>query len=141
MHKGHKALLERAFQTGEKVFVGVTSDDFVARAGKRVDNDFELRKKELVSYLETAYPRRDFEITKLEQSFGPGMFTAGMEAIAVSAETAERVEAANKKRIELGLPELKIEVVSMILADDGKRISSTRIRAKEIDGEGRTLKK
>lgn len=139
MHKGHKALLDRAFQTGEKVFVGVTADDFVAKVGKRIDNDFERRKKELVSYLETAYPGRDFEITKLEQSFGPGMFTTDIEAIAVSAETAERVESANKRRMEMGIPELKIEIVPMILAADGRRISSTRIRAKEIDEEGRTL--
>jgi len=56
-------------------------------------------------------------------------------------ETFPAVESANRKRRELGLPDLKVEVIPMTLADDDTRISSTRIRAGEVDSEGHVLKK
>lgn len=139
IHKGHRALLKRAFDTGEKVFIGITADDFVASAGKKILHNFDFRKKQLEHFLKKNYPNRDYVITKLETSFGPGMFTSEIEAIVVSTETAPRVPYANSKRRELGLPDLKIEVVPMIMAVDKDRISSTRIRAGEIDTEGNLL--
>jgi pantetheine-phosphate adenylyltransferase len=139
IHKGHRALLKRAFDTGEKVFIGVTSDDFVKASGKTILNDFETRKKQLQNYLARDFPDRKYEITKLVRNFGPGMFTRDIQAIVVSSETAPRVAEANQRRRELGLEDLKVEQVEMIAAEDGKRISSTRIRSGEIDGEGNLL--
>jgi cytidyltransferase-like protein len=138
IHKGHKALIARAFETGEKVFIGLTSDHFV-RPGKKIDHDFSYRKSQLRRYLDETYPKRKYEITKLDKKFGKGMYTKEIRAIAVSAETRSSVEEVNLKRREMGLPDLKIEVIDMVLAEDGKRISSTRIRSREIDSEGRTL--
>jgi pantetheine-phosphate adenylyltransferase len=140
IHRGHRALLKRAFETGEKVFIGVTSDEFVRASKKTIMHDFESRRKQLENYLAKEYPRRDYEISKLQKSFGPGMFTRSIEAIVVSSETASRVEEANKKRRKLGLEDLKIEEIPMILAQDNDRISSTRIRSGEIDAEGNILK-
>jgi pantetheine-phosphate adenylyltransferase len=88
--------------------------------------------------LETRFPGREFAITELTQSFGPGIFTSEVQAIAASSETAERVEEANKRRRELGLPDLKIEIIPMVLAHDGEKISSTRIRNSEIDEQGKS---
>ena len=82
------------------------------------------------------YPDRKYLITKLESRFGAGIFTKDIEAIVVSAETLPSVESANLKRVQSGLPEMKVEVVPMIVAQNGSRISSTRIRAGEIDEEG-----
>ena len=141
IHKGHRALLKRAFETAHKVYIGITSDDYVKTSGKTIQHDFETRKTHVQNYLEKEYPMREFEITKLEKSFGPGMFTKDIEAIAVSSETSPRVPEANEKRRELGLLDLKIEVVPMILAKDKNRISSTRIRSGEIDVEGNLLPK
>ena len=31
LHRGHKALLEKAFDVGEKVIIGLSSDSFVTR--------------------------------------------------------------------------------------------------------------
>ena len=136
IHKGHRKLLERAFETGEKVYVGLTSDEFVKDAGKKILHPFEERKLQLQAFLDKNYPSRKYEITKLASRFGPGIFTGEIEALVVSTETLSSVESANVKRRELGLGDLKVEVVSMILADDGDRISSTRIRMHEIDDEG-----
>ncbi len=136
IHKGHRMLLERAFETGEKVFIGLTTDEFVANTGKQIEHDFTFRKKQLELYLKGEYRGRDFVITNLESSFGPGMFTSEIEAIVVSTETQDRVSYANERRRTLGLSDLKIEIIPMVLAEDGKKISSTRIRAHEIDYNG-----
>lgn len=140
IHKGHRALIRKAFETGEKVFIGLTTDEFAASAGKKITHDFESRKKELKVFLDRTFPGREYAITRLEKNFGPGMFTSDIEAIVVSTETQGRVPRANEKRRELGLADLKVEVIPLILADDGDRISSTRIRAREIDPDGRSLR-
>ena len=141
IHRGHKELLARAFETGEFVFIGLTSDAFAAKEGKKVSQDFEERKKNLENYLDATFPNRRYEISKLEDRFGPAIFSDKIDAIAVSVETQPAVDAANRKRQEMGLPKLKVEVVPMTMADDGTKISSTRIRAGEIDIEGRIIGK
>jgi pantetheine-phosphate adenylyltransferase len=141
IHKGHKQLLARAFETGDSVFIGLTSDEFARSTGKKVQQSYEERKKALEKFLKEKYPGRSYEISKLEDRFGPGIFTDRIDAIAVSTETLPAVESANKKRRELRLPDLKVEVVPMTLAEDDTRISSTRIRAGEIDPEGHVLKR
>lgn len=141
IHKGHRSLLQRAFQTGEKVYIGLTSDDFARTTGKNIEHTFDQRKGQLREFLEHNYPMRNYEITKLESRFGPGIFTEEIQALVVSTETSSSVESANRRRRELRLPDLKVEVVPMILADDGSRISSTRIRSHEIDSEGHLVEK
>jgi cytidyltransferase-like protein len=140
IHKGHEKLLERAFQVGKKVYIGLTTDVFVAREGKKIDQSFKERKKQLEVFIGSKFPNREYEITKLEQRFGPGMFTDQIGAIVVSTETLPSVEPANRRRRELGLPDLKVEEVSMVVAEDGSKISSTRIRSGEINSEGHVLK-
>jgi len=54
----------------------------------------------------------------------------------VSDETSFQGEILNKLRKEKNLPEVAIIVVPIILAKDGDRISSSRIRNSEIDVDG-----
>ncbi|MGI0090909.1 MAG: phosphopantetheine adenylyltransferase [Nitrososphaerales archaeon] len=140
IHRGHRKLLERAFGTGKSVVIGLMSDAFVASSGKKIQHDYDFRKEELARFLEKAYPNRKYTITKLEARFGPSIFTKDIDAIVVSTETMPTVESANKRRRESGLAEMQVEVVPMIMADDNDRISSTRVRAGEIDPEGHLKK-
>ena len=39
IHAGHRRLLEKSFEVGEEVVIGLTSDEFVAKMGKRPDYD------------------------------------------------------------------------------------------------------
>ena len=55
-------------------------------------------------------------------------------------ETAYQGDVLNKLRIERGLAPVQVIVVPMILAQDGIRISSTRIRSSEIDPQGNLIK-
>ena len=46
IHAGHIALLSKAFEVGDKVIIGVTSDEFV-RGKKRINHDFSRRAANL----------------------------------------------------------------------------------------------
>jgi pantetheine-phosphate adenylyltransferase len=137
LHKGHRSLLEKAFECGEKVIIGVTTDTFLSKLGKTAHNRYEERVKRLREYLLTKYPAERFEIQPLDDYFGPGIYREEVEALVASAETASRVEIANRRRVEMGLKPLEVVVVDMVLAEDGKPISSSRIRMGVIDAEGR----
>ncbi|MHB1908890.1 MAG: phosphopantetheine adenylyltransferase [Nitrososphaerales archaeon] len=139
IHKGHRALLDRAFETATRVLIGVTSDQFVKESGKVIHHSFQERVEKLEAFLSDKYPSRDYLITKLEKTYGPGVYTKQVEAIVVSTETLPKVEEANKTRRKMGLPDLKTEIVQMVMAKDESRISSTRIRRGEIDSEGNLL--
>jgi len=140
IHAGHRKLLERSFQVGDEVVIGLTSDEFVARLGKKPDHGYEKRKAELGSFIEQRFPGRKFHIAKLNDYFGPGIASSEVEALVASPETSRRLALANKLRAEKGFPPLKLVTVEWIDADDGRRISSTRIRKGEIDPEGKLLR-
>ena len=71
IHKGHMALLDKAFSISSKVIIGLTSDSFVKKIGKNVINNYETRHASLFSTIEKNFPGKSFEISKLENDFGP----------------------------------------------------------------------
>lgn len=137
IHKGHRELFSRAFELGENVLIGVTTDEFVKELGKKVANEFKIRVEHLRDYLDETFDEKDFQIVPLKEYFGVQIFAYDVEAIVTSPETLERVEKFNKERERLGFKGLQIITVEFVLADDGKKISSSRIRKGEIDQEGR----
>lgn len=137
IHAGHRRLLERSFEVGDEVVIGLTSDEFLARVGKTPDNPYDRREAELRRYLEEYYPRRKYLIAKLYDYFGPGIVDGGVEALVASPETAPRVKDANELRRERGFPPLALVTIGWVKAEDGAPISSTRIRRGEVDTEGR----
>lgn len=136
IHKGHKALLTEAFRIGKKVVIGVPSDQFIKKLGKTPKNLYSIRVENLKKYLDEKYLGR-YQVTSLDDYFGPSIYDGSVEAIIVSEETEIRVELANKERVNRGFKPLEKIVVKILLAEDGKPISTTRIRTGEIDEEGR----
>jgi pantetheine-phosphate adenylyltransferase len=141
LHAGHKRLLEKSFEVGEVVIIGVTSDEFAIKTGKKPDFSYEERVDQLESYLKERFPERKYVIPKLYDHFGPGIASPDVEAIVVSSETIAKVSLANKLRAEKGYPPLEIVAIDYVLAEDGVPISSTRIRMGEIDTKGKLRKK
>ncbi len=141
IHRGHVALLSMSFEVGETVLIGVTSDAFALREGKRPDQSYRERVGRLRALIRKWFPGRRYLLAKLDDYFGPGIASPDVEAIVVSRETAKRVSIANALREAKGYPPLEVVVVDFILAEDSQPISSTRIRNGEIDTEGRLLKR
>ncbi len=140
VHKGHLSLLKKAFSISSKVIIGLTSDELAAKRGKKVLNDYSKRKEMLEKIIHENFAGSDFEISKLDNEFGPAVLEGDVEALVVSEETEYQGDRLNKLRQERNLPKVDVIVVPMVLADDGIRISTTRIKNAEITQEGEEKK-
>ncbi|MDS0219896.1 pantetheine-phosphate adenylyltransferase [Haloarcula sp. S1AR25-5A] len=155
IHNGHRALLHKAFQTASHdgpgdghVIVGLTSpglatetrsesahaDQLGAYDDRRNALDAELRE------LREAYTA-SYEILQLEDTQGPAATRADVNALVASpeAKAQRRAHQLNQRRRDAGLQPLEIHTPPFVVAEDGTRISSTRIRNGEIDVHGRLL--
>ncbi len=72
----------------------------------------------------------------MENDFGPAVIEGSVQALVVSEETRNKGSILNELRTKRGLPLVKVIVVQMVLAKDGKTISTTRIKNSEIDDAG-----
>tara|TARA_B100001750_G_scaffold43532_1_gene31774 strand:+ start:101 stop:562 length:462 start_codon:yes stop_codon:yes gene_type:complete len=138
IHAGHIALLDKGFSISEKVIIGLTSDELAEKKGKKLVNSFQIRYSTLESLLKEKFPRSLFEIVELDNDFGPAVIDGNVNALVVSEETRSKGQLLNKLRLEQGQSPVTIIIVPMILAKDGSRISTTRIRNSEIDVHGNT---
>ena len=139
IHKGHIKLLSEAFLISDKVIIGLTGDEFASKKGKKLQNNYNQRFETLVKIIENNFPKSSFEISKLDNDFGPAVLEKEVQALVVSDETANQGDVLNQLRAEKDMPPVEVVVVPMVLAKDGDRISTTRIRNKEIDDEGNML--
>ena len=139
IHHGHITLLSTAFDISEKVIIGLTSDEFVQKKGKNPIHKYDERLKNLTSIIFKKFPNSYFEISQLQNDFGPAVFEKEVQALVVSDETKNQGNILNKLRTERNLSPVEIIVVPMTLAKDGRRISTTRIKNSEIDSDGNLL--
>ena len=139
LHKGHLTLLSNAFEISDKVIIGLTSDEFAAKKGKTLTNKYEKRLDSLTKIISKEFPNPSFQISKLDNDFGPAVLEKEVEALVVSDETSNQGNVLNKLRKKQNLPPVKVIIVPMFLAKDGTRISTTRIKNSEIDADGNLL--
>ncbi len=139
-HRGHRALLRKAFKVGNRVLIGVCSDDFVKKMRKPHGiASYAKRLEELEKLLKKKGVLERAEISPLDDEYGLTLSDTRIDAIVVSAETEPRAHKINEKRKSLGMAPLPIVVVKMVLSEDLYPISSTRIWFEEIDREGNLL--
>ncbi|WP_432644924.1 phosphopantetheine adenylyltransferase [Methanobrevibacter sp.] len=133
-HDGHKKLLSAAFELGDHVEIGVTSDAF---GGLKGDIDScKVRMSNLKAFFSD---KSDFVVIPLNDPYGTTIYDDDFEAIVVSEETEPTAVEINKIRVSKGMEPLDIVIVSFVLAYDGIPISSTRIRRGEINQEGNVV--
>ena len=133
LHRGHRELLKRAFELGDYILIGITSDNFKKECRK----SFEKRRDIVDSFVSSLGKR--YEIVMIEDKYGPTL-DEDFDIIVVSKETRKTAEEINELRKRRGRKPLKIEEIPLIFAEDLLPISSRRIRLKEIDEEGKRLK-
>jgi pantetheine-phosphate adenylyltransferase len=142
LHRGHKTLLTRAFEIGDNVVIGLTSDELVSKMSKpHLTATFEERKQWLKAFLEDLGLTERTEIVPLFDAFGSSVKDPDIEALVVSEETKPTAEKINELRKNSGLPTLEIVSISMVPSQNCGPISTTRIRRGEMDREGILLKK
>jgi len=140
LHKGHRILLIRAFEAGEKVLVGLSSDAFAKKLGRQKNHAiacYEKRLAELEEFLRNNGFLERAEIIPLDDAYGVTLSKGVLDALVVSQETEYMAQEISKKREKKKLEPLKIIVVEMVPAENHVPISTTRIRQGEIDREGR----
>lgn len=155
VHNGHRALLHKAFQTASHdgsgdghVIVGLTSTALAERtrsdpAHAELLGSFRDRHETLdaeLDRMDDAYTA-SYEIIQLKDTGGPAVTREDVNALVVSpeAKAQRRAYELNRRRVDDGLPPLEIHTPPFVVAEDGRRISSTRIRNGEIDVHGRVL--
>jgi len=138
VHDGHRKLFERAFELGD-VTVGLTSDELApeTRHVERYVRPYDRRKRDLEAELSGLADEhgREFEVRELTDPTGIAV-EPEFDALIVSPETMEGGKQINEIRRERGHDPLELVVVDHETAEDGERISSTRIVAGEIDEHG-----
>ncbi|HYB67545.1 MAG TPA: pantetheine-phosphate adenylyltransferase [Candidatus Acidoferrales bacterium] len=141
LHRGHRKLLRQAFAVGRKVMIGVTSDDFGRTLHKPHKLDpYERRKNDLERLLASWGVLSRARIVPLNDRWGPTVRVSGIDALVVSRRTVKTAYEINAKRKANGMKPLAISLIDLILAEDKRPISSTRIRRGKIDREGRLVR-
>ena len=131
LHKGHLNLLEAAKKLGN-VTCGLTTDKFISKTKKL--------RKELIAPYEAR--KSDLEklgirnILPLDDEIGDSL-NPKYEAIVVSKETRPAADRINELRASKGLQPLLVIEAPFALAEDGRPISSERIRQGILTREGK----
>jgi len=135
LHRGHKALLQKAFSLGSTV-IGLTSQKMAERKMQEVE-PYEVRRERLLKWAKeccgvcpVVMPIDDPYGSTLDEDF---------DYIVVSPETRHVAVDINEKRVRKGKGAVEIVVVQFVLAEDGLPLSSSRIASGEIDEKGKVV--
>jgi pantetheine-phosphate adenylyltransferase len=152
LHRGHEALLRRAFSLGETT-IGLTSNKMAEKIKRRRVGNFQRRKKELEKFIKKGLPGEEdkssssplsaarvgkYKIKKIEDKFGPTL-KEDFDYIVVSPETYKTALLINKKRREIKKKPIKIVKIKFVLGENGKPISATQIIKGKIDKQGKLI--
>ena len=100
-----------------------------AKKGKnRLRHRFGTRVERLTQFIHDEFGDVNFEIKELNDDFGPTNSDRNIQALVVSAETEPKGHEINRIRSRKGFDPLIIVTVTMLKAEDGRPLSSSRIR-------------
>lgn len=130
-HKGHESLLTKAFSEGEKVSIGITSDDMVrGKSYGWIITSYAVRKRAVSAFLTRHQLMSRATIVKLTDPYGTLTTDTTIEVVVVGPRVSEEVLCDLPKRIE-------VVTCETVCAEDGSYLSSTRIRQGDVDREGK----
>jgi pantetheine-phosphate adenylyltransferase len=141
LHSGHKVLLRKAFSNGNKVLIGLVTDPFAEHMAKpHAITSYDRRLRMIKKFLDSECVAGRARIVPLNDASGAAASDPSIEALVVSSETLRSGRKINEARVSNGLRPLDLLRVKLVQAQDGRPISTTRIRAGEITRSGRTKK-
>lgn len=141
LHEGHKNLLKTAVEQGREITIGITSDEFVNKFKQQSIappiQPFTARKETIENWLKIN-TLNSIEIIPINDPYEPAA-SGTYDALIVTSQNKKTGEEINQKRKVKGLSELVLVEVPLVMAEDNKVVSSTRIRSHEIDSNGRLV--
>lgn len=141
LHAGHKKLLTRSFELAGpdgEVIIGLTTDEF---AGAKVHpvRSYQERLKNVASFIEKHGYTAEWKVEPLSDRYGSSL-DVDFDILVVSEETFPVALEINELRRQRGRRRVDLHEISCVLAEDGRRISSTRVYRGEIDRHGRLIR-
>ena len=101
IHVGHVGLIGKAVSISEKIIIGLTSDEFISKHGKKINNNFKRRFDNLEKMIHENFPNCSFKIVKLDDDFGPTVIEGDVDALVVSEETRKKGDILNLSLIHI----------------------------------------
>jgi pantetheine-phosphate adenylyltransferase len=139
-HIGHEHLIKTALSLGEQVLIGLTTDTLLqTRPKQHKIQSYPQRKQAITRLLDDICATMRSGIVPLHDVFGSSVRDPEIDALVVSTETQHRAKTVNQIRIRKGFKLLQLIVIDLVLAQDGRPISASRIRNNEIDRNGNIL--
>ncbi len=139
-HKGHAALLSKAFAAADRVVIGVTDRRMTGKKPfSRNVESFSMRKKAVQDFIGKNHHSNRCQIAIIHDAFDPSAVWKKADAIVVTKDTAKGARAINAARRKAGLKKAKVVGCPFVVASDGRRISSTRIRLGQMDRNGKVF--
>lgn len=140
-HKGHERFLTYAFGLSQTVIVGITNDQLARKKPfSQAIEGLALRQKAVGNFLRARHLEKHTRLVLLKDIYGPTLEPDDVQALVATKVTAGGAKAVNRKRRELKLKPLPIHICPMVKGDDGRYLSSTRIRQGRVARSGQVYR-
>ncbi|KKQ24103.1 MAG: hypothetical protein US40_C0011G0018 [Candidatus Roizmanbacteria bacterium GW2011_GWC2_37_13] len=137
-HKGHEELIKVALKYGKKVTIGIATEElYKDKLLSKTIESYAVRKKNVLAYVYDKFSHDRVKTCSFSEFTGGADKNKNIDAIIVSRLTYPNALKINDLREKNKLTRLRIVIVKDVLAEDGELLSSERIRAGEIDRNGR----
>lgn len=137
LHHGHYSHLQTAVSCAPYLTVGLTVQDMLGYKQFATSLEpFNERKRALTAWFAMHAPDTTFEIVEINDIYGPAGYSPDYDVLVATESTRANANKVNEKRRENNVAVLPLVLAREIPANDGILISSTRIRAGEIDRAG-----
>lgn len=135
IHDGHLALLKRAFEIGDRVLVGITSDRMASK-GRNESIPLSVRLPALERCLE--HLGNSYTVFEIDDMYGPATVMDDADVLVVSEETLGNGRLVNEERSRRGVRPLELSIVPLVNSDDGTKISASAILEGRYGRSGHT---
>ncbi len=135
IHDGHLALLKRAFEIGDRVLVGITSDRMASKS-RNESIPLSVRLPALERCLE--HLGNSYTVFEIDDMYGPAAVMDDADVLVVSEETLGNGRLVNEERSRRGVHPLELSVVPLVNSDDGTKISASAILEGRYGRSGHT---
>lgn len=140
LHDGHRRLLQKAFEVGDYVYIGLTTDGYIKKSKKQLKEHVASHTERLFflqKYLYDLGVLNRAIILPLEDTAGPKALDPKLEALIVSEETRGGGEFVNTLRSQHNVPPMETVVVPLLTDVTGQIISSTRLRQQHTNSDSK----